>query len=85
MEVSADAEERPVDDCIREELGRRLVVLTVLRGHRHTARGRRVAVASFPRGGLPSAEIRRRIGYDERPCGQSKQMYREVSSSPECT
>jgi len=58
VEVSADAKERPVDDSIREELRRRLVVLTVVHSHRHSA-GWRVAVAPFPRGSLPAAEIRR--------------------------
>ena len=58
MEVSAEAEKRPVDRCIREELSRRLVVLTVLHGHGDTA-GVRITVASFPCGSLPSAEIRR--------------------------
>ena len=57
MEVSAEAEKRPVDHCIREELGRRLVVLTVLHGHGDMA-GLRITVTSFPGGSLPSAEIR---------------------------
>ncbi len=67
MQVSGDAEKRPVYDCIREKY-RRCFVIFALDGHRHPMLGSVcgrvgtrpcVAVAASPHGGLLPAEIRR--------------------------
>jgi hypothetical protein len=68
LQISADAEKRPVDDRIREKHRRRFVILAV-DGHRHPMFGSVcegvvgactcVAVAASPNGSLLPAEIGR--------------------------
>lgn len=67
MQISADAEQRPVYDCIREK-HRRCFVIFALDGHRHPMLGGVcggvgarpcVAVTAFLHGSLLPAEIGR--------------------------